>query len=84
MLFSARARRSAPRVARVLIIKWSALGDLAIASAAMEDIRRACPDAILHLNILPAASRSFRDDPRFERLLVVGVRARTQRCRRHL
>lgn len=78
-----RARRAAP-IARILIIKWSALGDAAIASAAMEDVYRAFPHATLHLNTLPGAARLFREDPRFERLLVVDVRARKHRWRNHL
>ena len=37
------------RIRRILVIKWSALGDVVIASAVMEDIARAFPRATLHL-----------------------------------
>lgn len=71
-------------VSRILIVKWSALGDVAIASALMEDIRRAQPDAELHLNTLPSAHRLFANDPRFSKLIVVNVRDREHRVRANL
>lgn len=59
---------------RILVIKWSALGDVAIASALFEDIRRAFPEAELHLNTQPPWDALFRDDPRFSRLIVTDFR----------
>ena len=66
-------------VRRILVIKWSALGDVALATAIMEDLRLAFPDATMHLNTLPAAQALFAADARFERVLAIDVRARGQR-----
>lgn len=71
-------------IRRILIIKWSALGDVAIATAMMEDIRRAFPCAVIHLNTLPSAARLFAHDPRFETIISVDVRNKTQRLRRNV
>ncbi|MDE2307675.1 MAG: glycosyltransferase family 9 protein [Xanthomonadaceae bacterium] len=71
-------------VRRILIIKWSALGDAAIASAIMEDIRRAFPAAAIHLNTLPSAARLFAHDPRFHDIVAIDVRDRKHRFRRHI
>lgn len=65
-----------PRVRRILVLKWSALGDVAIASAAFEDLRRAFPAAAIDLNTLPPWDRLFADDPRFRRVIAVDVRGR--------
>ncbi len=46
------------------------MGDVAMATAVMEDLRRAFPDAVIDLNVLPAfaglfaGGRSFRACPR--------------------
>jgi len=66
----------APEVRRILVMKWSALGDVALASAAFEDIRGAFPRAALDLNILRPWDRLFAHDPRFERVLAPEVRDR--------
>ena len=66
---------------RILILKWSALGDVALATAIMEDIRRAFPQARIDLNTLPAAASLFAHDPRFERVLTIDSRARGHRLR---
>ncbi len=68
-------------IRRILILKWSALGDVALASAIMEDIRRAFPQARIDLDTLPAAASLFAHDPRFERVLTIDSRARGQRLR---
>ncbi len=68
-------------IRRILILKWSALGDVALASAIIEDIRRAFPQARIDLDTLPAAAGLFAHDPRFERVLVIDSRARGQRLR---
>jgi heptosyltransferase-2 len=59
---------------RILVIKWSALGDVAIASALFEDIRRAYPDAELHLNAQPPWDALFAHDPRFARVFAPDFR----------
>jgi len=61
-------------VKRVLVMKWSALGDLALASAVMEDIHRALPGVTLELDTLPRYAHLFEHDPRFARVLGVDVR----------
>ncbi len=68
-------------VRRILVIKWSALGDVAMASAIMEDLRLAFPDASLDLNTLAPATALFANDARFRHLLVIDTRARTHRLR---
>ncbi|MBS0571321.1 MAG: glycosyltransferase family 9 protein [Proteobacteria bacterium] len=70
-------------IRRILIVKWSALGDVALASAAMEDLRRAFPRATLHLDTLPAARRLFEHDPRFDAVFALPMRARKRRLRLH-
>lgn len=69
------------RIRRILILKWSALGDVALASAIMEDIRRAFPQARIDLNTLPAAAGLFAHDPRFEHVLAIDSRAHGHRLR---
>lgn len=71
-------------IRRILIIKWSALGDVALASAVMEDIRRAFPGVVIHLNTLPSAARLFAHDPRLEKVISVDVRDKSHRLRRNV
>ncbi len=71
-------------IRRVLVIKWSALGDVAIASAIMEDIRRAFPAATIDLNTLPSAARLFAHDPRFQEIFTIDVREPGKRWRRNI
>jgi heptosyltransferase-2 len=66
-------------IRRILIIKWSALGDVAIASALMEDVARAFPAADIDLNTQPGCLKLFRDDPRFREVFSIDVRKRGQR-----
>ena len=61
-------------IKKILIIKWSALGDLAIASAIFEDIRNAFPDAMIDLNTLPVWKPLFEHDRRFNRLISIDIR----------
>ncbi len=61
-------------IRRILIIKWSAMGDVILASALFEDIARAFPDRELHLNTLPAWQGLFAEDPRFHKILAMDVR----------
>jgi len=66
-------------IRRILVIKWSALGDVVIASALMEDIARAFPDAEIHLNTQPNCSGLFAHDPRFSEVWAIDVRSKKQR-----
>ena len=61
-------------VRRVLIIKWSAMGDIVIASALFEDISRAFPDAAIDLNVLPPWDRLFQEDKRFREVIAFPLR----------
>lgn len=79
---SARALQDTPR--RILIIKWSALGDVVIASAIMEDIARAFPCAEIHLNTLPNSLSLFAHDPRFADVFAIDVRRKGARWRNTL
>ncbi len=69
---------------RILIIKWSALGDVVIASAIMEDIARAFPQAEIHLNTLPNCVALFAHDPRFAEVFAIDVRHKGARWRNTL
>lgn len=62
----ARARE---RIGKILVIKWGAMGDLAICSTIFEDIRRGFPAAEIHLNTAPAFMSMFHGDERFSRLI---------------
>lgn len=69
-------------IRRILIVKWSALGDVVIASALMEDMARAFPQAEIHLNTLPPCAALFAHDPRFRAVFAIDVRQKRQRWRR--
>lgn len=71
---AARPLAGLAQIRRILLIKWSALGDIAVASVVMEDVRRAFPRAEIHVNTLPPWDRLFREDPRFSRVIAVAVR----------
>ena len=64
-------------VKRILIIKWSAMGDVALASTVMEDVARAYPDAEIDLNTLPPCDKLFIHDPRFTHVYTFNVRAKS-------
>ncbi|RUQ35792.1 MAG: glycosyltransferase family 9 protein [Candidatus Competibacteraceae bacterium] len=70
-----------PAIRRILVLKWSAMGDVIIATALFEDIARAFPGREIHLNTLPAWRILFEQDPRFQRLLMVDLRDRRRRIR---
>lgn len=63
-----------PSIQRILIIKWSALGDVIISTAILEDLRKAFPDAVIDLNTMPQWEKLFRHDSRVNNLLVVDLR----------
>ncbi len=66
-------------IRRILIIKWSALGDIAMASCVMEDIHQAFPHARIDLHTLPPWDKLFLKDPRFSTIISLDVRARQHR-----
>lgn len=61
-------------VRRILVMKWSAMGDLALGSTLFEDIYRAFPGREIHLNTLPQWAGLFRADPRFGEIIAIDVR----------
>lgn len=63
-----------PQVRRVLVMKWSAMGDVALASTVMQDLAEALPDAVLDLDTSPRFAALFRHDPRFRHVLGIDVR----------
>lgn len=68
-------------VKRILVIKWSAMGDVALASAAIEDIRIAFPEAEIDLNTLPPWHQLYQSDPRFTYVHSYPLRAKELRER---
>ena len=64
------------RIRKILILKWSALGDLVIATAIMDDLYRAFPKAQIHLNTLPSWHKLFENDPRFQKVLALEIKER--------
>jgi heptosyltransferase-2 len=73
-----------PAIRRILIIKWSAMGDVIIATALFEDIARAFPDREIHLNTLPIWQSLFGQDPRFTQVFAVELRDHRHRIRQAL
>lgn len=67
-----------PAIRRILIIKWSAMGDIVLATALFEDIARAFPGRDLHLNTLPAWRELFAQDTRFQHIFAIGLRDPSQ------
>lgn len=61
---------------KVLVLRWGAMGDLAIASAVFEDLHRALGHVELHLNTEAPWDRLFRHDPRFARIITVNIRGK--------
>lgn len=63
-------------IRRILLVRWSAMGDVTVASAGFEDVHRAFPGREIDLNTLPAWSPLFAADPRFRRVIAIDVRRR--------
>lgn len=63
-----------PAIQRILVIKWSAMGDVIIATALFEDIAKAFPGREIHLNTLPTWQGLFASDPRFQRVFAIDLR----------
>jgi heptosyltransferase-2 len=71
-------------IRRILIIKWSAMGDVVMATAVMEDVFRAFPGRQIDLNTTPAWAGLFRHDPRFHEVFAIDVRKKGDRFRNNL
>ena len=61
-------------IERILIIRWSAMGDVALSSAALDDVCRAFPGRQIDLNTLAPWSALFANDPRFTKVLDMPLR----------
>lgn len=61
------------RIKRILIMKWSSMGDVAISTTLMQDICNAFPHATIDLNTLPPWDRLFENDPRFSRVIAIDL-----------
>lgn len=66
-------------IRHILIVKWSAMGDVIIATALFEDIVRAFPDREIHLDTQLAWQPLFAHDRRFQKVLTVDWRDRRRR-----
>jgi heptosyltransferase-2 len=63
-----------PAIRRILILKWSAMGDVILSTALFEDIVRAFPGRDIHLNTLPAWQGLFAEDSRFQKVFAIDLR----------
>lgn len=70
-------------IKRILVMKWSALGDIALATTAIEDLRSAFPHAVMHLDTLPPARHLFAADPRFDAVFAFDLRGDKRRLLVH-
>ena len=61
-------------IRRILLIKWSALGDVVIASTAIQDVYDALPDCEIHLNTMRPWDRLFAEDSRLNDVFCVELR----------
>ncbi len=52
------------------------MGDVAMATAVMEDLRRAFPEAVIDLNTMPAYEGLFAEDERFGRVFAVDLKGK--------
>ena len=59
-------------IRRILIMKWSALGDIALASTVFDDIAAAFPGREIDINTMPPWQSLFAEDPRFGKVLCIG------------
>ncbi len=61
-------------IKKILIIKWSAMGDCVIASALLDEIREYFPQASIALNVLPPWQMLFENDTRIDTLVNFRMR----------
>ena len=65
-------------IRKILVMRWSAMGDVALASCAFQDIFDAFPEAEIHLNTLPPWDRLFVEDPRFKKIMCYDLRRKVR------
>jgi heptosyltransferase-2 len=61
-------------IQRILIIKWGAMGDVLVSTAALHDIRAAFPHAHITFNTMSAFEHFFKGDTRVNELFSVDLR----------
>lgn len=61
---------------RILIIKWSALGDVARSSAILQDVSVAFPNAVIDLNTFSMFEVLFQADSRLNKVFSVDLRGK--------
>ena len=64
----------ASSIKRILLLRWGALGDLALCSAVFEDVCSRFPEAQIDLNVDPVWSSIFIGDNRFSRVIDQKIR----------
>ena len=67
-------RARSGQATKILVMKWSAMGDLALATTVIEDIHNEFPDATIDLDTPPRFASLFAHDPRFRRVLAIDTR----------
>ena len=68
-------------IERILVIRWSAMGGVVIATAAMQDLYEAFPGRTFHLNTMRPWDRLFEHDPRFSDVFTVDLRGQERGLR---
>lgn len=69
-------RDGAKQRLKILVMKWSAMGDVVLATTVMEDLHRAFPNASIDLDTSPRFRTLFADDSRFRDVLAIDTRRR--------
>lgn len=73
---SSQALPGNPNIRRILVMKWSALGDLVITTALFNDIRLAFPDAIIDLQTTQPFVSLVANDSNFNNVYAIDVRSK--------
>lgn len=68
-------------IQRILIIKWGAMGDVLVSTAALQDIRAAFPNAHIAINTMSAFEHFFKDDARVNEVFSVDIRGKERGLR---
>ena len=68
---------------KILIIKWGALGDIAMSTAIIEDIRNQFPNSEIDLNTMPKFEGFFQDDDRFNHVWSTDLRQQGKAFQKH-
>jgi heptosyltransferase-2 len=72
--YLAECSAASTKPATILVMKWSAMGDIALASTVMEDICRQLPGVQIDLDTQPRFQVLFAHDQRFRKTLGIDAR----------